>query len=347
MRLWQWLRTTRFQVVSLLMLALLILPVLSISAQMDPEETPESAWGTNDTAAADAAPSNAAPLTLVWQTEFTPDAMLLSPGDIAIDGDGNIYVSTQSANTIKKFDADGNFMLKWGASGDDEGEFTLALGMAVDSEGNVYVTDFYNRRIQKFDGEGAFLKAWDTDESTSPAFLAIDSDDNIYLDLFPPHDEHYVQIFDTEGSLLSEWGADNDRFGGRLEDIAVDPDGNFYAADVGKHRIQKVDPEGNVLASFGDGINDEGNGKFDSPFGLTVDGDGYVYVLDRHFLQKLDSDGNFIAQWSTKGGDLDRAANVAADADGNLYVFAYADVTSANGNEANVLVLKKFEQRAW
>jgi hypothetical protein len=185
---------------------------------------------------------------------------------------------------------------------------------------------------------------WPSETSTSPAFMAIDAQDNIYVNEFPPHDEHYVQKFDSDGNLLSEWGNDNNQLGGRTEDIAVDLDGNLYVTDVIMFRVQKFDPDGNLLATFGGEHSRDGNGLFMDPFGIAVDNDGYMYVLDSNFLQKLDWEGNFVAQWSTKGGDLDEATNVFVDAERNIYVFAKADVTAANGNTVKALVLKKFQQ---
>lgn len=327
--------------VTTVLAAVLSMSVLPVSAHMTSDATPEASWDATAEAASDA------PLTLLWQTSFTPETALSSPGDIAIDSDGNVYVSTQSMRGVKKFDSDGNFVLEWGGSGKGEGKFTLSLGIDTDADNNVYVTDFYNRLIQKFDSDGNFLTQWETEPSTSPAFLGVDGQGNVLIDQFPPHDEHYIQKFDWDGNLVSEWGNDNGQFGGRVEDIAVDDAGNLYAADVLMHRIQKFDPDGKLIATFGGEASKEGNGLFDDPFGVTVDQDGYVYVLDSHFLQKFDGEGAFVAQWSTAGGDLDKATNVAVDAEGNLYVFARADVTAANGKTVNVLVLKKFQQGAW
>jgi DNA-binding beta-propeller fold protein YncE len=334
MRFWEYLRHAAISLLTLLV-ALLSIIALPVAAQTTPTATPDSSW--------EAAPTDR-PLTLVWQTEFTPEAMLLTPADIAIDKDGNVYATTQSGNTVKKFDNDGNLVTSWGGTGDGDGEFSLSFAVGVDSENNIYVSDFYNRRIQKFDSDGTFLMEWPNEPSTSPAFMAIDSQDNIYLDEFPPHGEHYIQKFDTEGNLLSEWGNEDKYFGGRIEDIAVDLDGNLYVADPIMRRIQKLDPNGNLLATFGGEHSREGNGLFMDPFGIAVDSDGYLYVLDSNFLQKLDWEGNFVAQWSTKGGDLDGARNVAVDTEGNIYVFAKANVTAANGNPASVLLLKKFQQ---
>jgi tripartite motif-containing protein 71 len=322
MRCWQWVIRSRF----VLMIMMLAFTAPHVLAQ-------DTEWTESE------------PLTLVWQTAFTEEAMLLTPGDIAVDEWGTVFVSTQGFNTIKKFDSDGNFVTQWGEHGTGDGQFNLSLGVALDADGSVYVTDFYNHRIQKFDAEGGFLFQWATEPSTSPAFMDIDADGNVYVDQFPPRADHYVQKFDLSGNLLSEWGSGGrEIFDGRIEDVAVDADGNLYVADPVHNRVQKLDPDGALLATFGGKRSRDGNGQFQNPFGVTVDADGNVYVLDSNYLQKLDWDGNFIAQWSTDSGDLDRAANVRVDSEGYLYLFAYADVTAANGNEVNTLVLKKFQQ---
>jgi tripartite motif-containing protein 71 len=283
-----------------------------------------------------------ASLTLVWQTKFDADSILLSPGDITVDKWGNAYVSTQGNNEIKKFDPNGNFLLKWGERGKGKGKFDLALGLGTDSEGNVYVTDFFNKLIQKFDGQGKFLQQWETEPSTSPAFMDIDANDNIYIDQFPPYDTHFIQKFDKTGKLISEWGKEGGRFKGRVEDIALDKDGNLYVAEAFSQRIQKLDPDGNLIASFGGKADMNGQGLFYVPAGIDVDSDGNIYVLDNYFVQKLDWQGKFIAQWPRKG-DLDEAANITIDAEGNLYVLAKAEVQAVTGAKINAFVLKKFK----
>jgi len=284
-------------------------------------------------------------LTLVWQTKFEGKSALINPGDMAVDKWGTVYVSTQDDNTIKKFDSDGNFVSQWGDTGKEPGSFSLALGVAVDDDGNVYVTDFYGKRIQKFDSDGKFLLQWPSESSTSPAFAAVDTHGNLYVDEFPPRGKHYVQKFDsTSGKLISEWGDEKGRFAGRIEDITVDNDGNVYVSDRAAHHFQKLDPDGKVIATFGGDASLKGNGLFYDPLGVAVDNDGNIYALDGSFLQKLDSSGKFITQWSTHGGDLDHAANVMVDTDGNLYVFAKANVKAVNGDTVSAFVIKKFRQ---
>ena len=324
----------------------LMLLIFSFASRPVVAQTPE--WTAEPTAgwAAEATPAAVAssPLKLVWQTDFNADTALFSPGDIAVDSLGNSYVSTQGGNSVIKFDKDGKFVMKWGDNGDGNGKFHLSLGVAIDADDNVYVTDFYNHIIQKFDSDGKFLMQWDNEPSTSPAFIGIDGQGNIYVNEFPPHDDHYIQKFDSWGKLVSEWSGKSGEFGGRIEDIAVDQDGNVFVADPFTNSIKKMDTNGTLVAKIGGEASKKGNGFFYGPFGITVDSKGFVYALDGTFLQKFDSEGNFVAQWSTVGGDLDKASNVSVDSEGNIYVFAKADVTGVNGDKVNVFLLKKFSQ---
>ena len=69
--------------------------------------------------------------------------------------------------------------------------------------------------------------------------------------------------------------------------LALDGQGNIYVADVFKHRIVKLAPGGQVLATFGS----EGGapGAFDEPHDVAVDTLGNIYVSDtsNNRVQKL------------------------------------------------------------
>ncbi|HYP20875.1 MAG TPA: DUF2298 domain-containing protein, partial [Chloroflexia bacterium] len=125
--------------------------------------------------------------------------------------------------------------------------------------------------------------------------------------------------------------------------IARDAQGNFYVSDTENKRIQKFDPSGKWLLSFGG--EGTGNGQFSSispgsigtgPGGLAVDADGNVYVADtwNHRIQKFDSEGKFLMSWGAFVNLSDPAAaadpqrdakfygprGVAVGPDGNVYV---------------------------
>lgn len=288
------------------------------------------------------------PLTLLWQTDPTPDAALPSPNDMAIDAQGNIYISNQDRQHVKKFDGDGKFITKWADDGKDEGEINDSEGITVDGEGNIYVADFFNTRIQKYDSNGKFLMSLPVDPAPGPGSVAVDKQGNVYVLNFGIHD-HYVLKLDWSGKPLTTWGSAGDGDGqlGATQatgpfDIAADQAGNIYVADRDNHRIVKFDSEGKFLAKFGGEASTKGNGKFFDPLHIAIDNDGNLYVLDSFYLQKLDAEGNFITQWATHGTDLDGATTVGVDWQGNIY--ATARHRPPVKGMLNVPVLKKFKQ---
>ena len=83
----------------------------------------------------------------------TTESLTLHQGSLLIGG-GMCMWRTAENHRIQKFDEDGNFLLTWGSSGTETGQFSFPVGVSTDSSGYVYVVDQGNERVQKFDGGG-------------------------------------------------------------------------------------------------------------------------------------------------------------------------------------------------
>jgi DNA-binding beta-propeller fold protein YncE len=88
---------------------------------------------------------------------------LTTPGDfgapqgVAVDGEGNVYVTDTLNNRVEIFDADGNFVSLFGKHGDGPGYFARPKGIAVDGDGHIWVADEMEDRLQVFNKEGDLL----------------------------------------------------------------------------------------------------------------------------------------------------------------------------------------------
>lgn len=85
------------------------------------------------------------------------EAKLFSPTNIAIDEEGNLYVSDTGAFRVQKYNLNGEFLKSIGSHGDSLGQFARPKGVAVDREGKIYVVDSAFENVQIFDQEGKLL----------------------------------------------------------------------------------------------------------------------------------------------------------------------------------------------
>ena len=79
------------------------------------------------------------------------------PTNVAVDGDGNLYVTDMYNNRVEVFDADGKFIRQWGKQGDRPGTFSRPKGIAIDADGHVWVADAVQDILQCYTADGQFL----------------------------------------------------------------------------------------------------------------------------------------------------------------------------------------------
>ena len=75
----------------------------------------------------------------------------------ALSPKGEIFVSDGYGNArVHKYAPDGKWLMSWGESGTEPGQFNLVHNISCDPDGWVYVADRENHRIQVFDGNGRY-----------------------------------------------------------------------------------------------------------------------------------------------------------------------------------------------
>jgi len=79
-----------------------------------------------------------------------------TPGAVALDDEGNLYVLDMLNSAVKKYSPDGQFLLSIGGAGDTEGSFSRPKGLAVNSAGTIFVSDALMVAVQVFSPTGEY-----------------------------------------------------------------------------------------------------------------------------------------------------------------------------------------------
>ena len=234
------------------------------------------------------------------------------PSKIAVDNNGNLYVSDELNNRIRKISPDGKVSTlagsgKAGSENNNNGSlasFNGPSGIAVDKNGNVYIADVFNHRIRKITPTGSVSTYAGNGQAT-----------------FADHTKGLHASFHFP------------------VDLAVDESGNVFVVDEGNNRIRKITPGGSVstfagsgyLGSFDSEIGE--SATFNQPNGIAIDNKGNLYVADQlnHRIRKITSTG-VVTTLAGSGapGSLDNVIGalasfnhprgIAVDKAGNVYV---------------------------
>lgn len=209
-------------------------------------------------------------------TEGAEPGEFKEPAGIAVDPQGNFYVSERLNNRIQKFAADGTFIRMWGRQGSGPGELREPLDLAAD-ERFLYVADTWNHRIQVYDWNGAPLFVVSGEPTLSSPRGIFARDGRIYL---ADSGRGWVRIFDRSGQQLKIIGEGSADTPGRLRepvDVVADRSGRIYVVNSGHNRIEIFAADGNPDGFFpipewtGSGLK-EGY--------LAIDGKDVLYLSD-------------------------------------------------------------------
>ncbi|HEY7099234.1 MAG TPA: 6-bladed beta-propeller [Terriglobales bacterium] len=132
------------------------------------------------------------------------------PSNVAVDKDGNVYVTDTMNNRVQVFDGDGKFISTFGKAGDGPGTFARPKGISVDSDGHIWVVDAFQNRVQIFDTEGHLLAFFGTGgglqgQFTVPSGVYVDKFNRAFVtDQMPGRLQMFRYVTDAEAKQLKE-----------------------------------------------------------------------------------------------------------------------------------------------
>jgi YD repeat-containing protein len=198
------------------------------------------------------------------------------PLDLALDGEGNLWVADTENNRVQEFDAAGNFKkaLPLGA-------MTRPKGIGIAPDGDIWVTETINHRVTVLDQNGNILHRFGG-EGTGEAQFAHPSDVEVDSHGFAwvaDSANDRVQIFNEEGEFVTQFGAKGSGPGQFNDDwwirLAIDAKGNVYATDQVNARVQRWRAPGRLFIDYGTHMQDDPSVEVSVGGGLvdTVKGD--------------------------------------------------------------------------
>ena len=279
-------------------------------------------------------------------TRAATAAVLNNPFDVAVDGDGNVYIADSDNHRIRKVTVatgvidtiagSGSYGAgNGGYSGEDvpatEARLNTPVGVTVDGDGNVFIGDISNHRVRKVTvatGEIATIAG-----NGTAGFNEVANQQA------------------TDSQLNHPYG------------LAVAGDGTVYIADVSNNRVRKVATDGVITTVAGSGassgdIYEDGiqatAARLVNPRDVALDSSGNFYIAMRGqsnqgAIRKVDTSGviTTVAGGWAYGFSGDNGPATAAklwgtigvglDSSGNLYISEFGSDLIRKVNTSGII----------
>ena len=277
-----------------------------------------------------------------------PDASLSSPAGVAVDASGNVFITEQGSNKIRKgvpapltqtisFNSLANksitslpFAVNASASSGLPVSFSILSGPAT-LDGNIVTLT----------GPGTVVVS--AFQSGNASYGAAPTVYHSFIVTVETTTTYSGYSFTTlAGSGYTSTSGSEDGISSIASfyfpaGVAVDTSGNIFVADTSNHKIRKITPGGVVTTFAGSGTQGATDGagataRFNSPMGVAADTDGNLYVADTdsNKIRKITSAGVVSTMagsgsvGNSNGNSTSASFNsprgITVDAAGNIFV---------------------------
>jgi len=173
------------------------------------------------------------------------DGQFRLPTDVAVDGDGFVYVSEYNGNDrISRWTPDHRFVMAIGEEPVDGVPLNRPAAIDIDARQTLWVADACNHRIVRFSRDGEVLAVFG-ELGTEPGRLRYPYDITVTPDdtlLVCEYGNSRLQWFDKQGRSLRTWGTPGRAIGQLWSPwgATVGPNGRIYVVDSLNSRVQIV-----------------------------------------------------------------------------------------------------------
>ena len=159
-----------------------------------------------------------------------------NPGRVAVDAQGNLYVTEAARNVVKKFSGKGGYLASL--------TVPRPLGIAVDASGFLYVGSEGEQRVNVYDAALTFVRGIGADVQ-KPNSVAVDASGTVYVtDTL----RNLVKVYDAAGGSVGfVWGA---AFRKPMGVAVNDTAGEIYVVDVPKLPTANGETDGTRILVF-------------------------------------------------------------------------------------------------
>ncbi len=116
----------------------------------------------------------------IGEQEERPDYLFYKINSIAVDREGNIYVTDEGEKHIKVFDWEGDYLRTIGRPGQGPGEFGRPTEIFISMENELKIIDPSRRQVHSYSTEGQYLESKKF-ETVYPMKVARDSKGDYYV----------------------------------------------------------------------------------------------------------------------------------------------------------------------